>query len=202
MSPLRTLKERTADLHAEAERHVRILDADADEATYRRFLARMYGFHARIERAFADHAGLAAAGFDPVARTKRRWLVADLGALAVDASTLPTCSELPVLADLPRALGAAYVVEGSTLGGRFILSRMRAQLGHLSGTATRFLEGYRDETGPMWRRFDELATRALVDDVDVHAAVEGAREVFSALIDWLDEPAAPPQQPFWRESRA
>lgn len=204
MSPLGTLKERTADLHVEAERHVRILDADANEATYARFLARMYGFHASAERAFASHDGLVAAGFHPEARAKSRWLAEDLATLRreglteADAATLPVCA-VPDLGDLPRAIGAAYVVEGSTLGGRFILTHMPPRLGALRGVATRFLEGYRSETGPLWRRFGELASRALVDTDAVEGAVGGARDAFSAMIDWLDEPASPPQQPFFRE---
>lgn len=202
LAPLRMLKDGTADLHVEAERHVRILDPDATETTYVRYLGRMHGFHAGIERAFAAHAELTMAGFDPARRVKRHWLARDLAVFGRDASMLERCTDLPSLGDLPRAVGMAYVVEGSTLGGKFIMARMRPRLGHLLGVATRFLEGYRDDTGAMWRAFGELATCALVDDRAIASAVEGARGCFAALIDWLAEPAREATQRLRRELRA
>lgn len=187
-SALRQLKAATADLHAEAERHVRILDPDATEATYTRYLGRMFGFHAPLEDRFAVHRELLAAGFDASARRKQGWLRADLSALGVRPDDLPRCPRLPDLDGLARGLGAAYVVEGSTLGGRFILTRMHGRLGHLRGRATGFLEGYGAATGPLWRRFAELAESALAAPEARAAAIAAARDTFVALTAWLEEP--------------
>lgn len=194
----RRLKEATADLHEEAERHVRILDPDATGDTYRRYIERMYGFHAGVERVFAEHPALAAAGFEPAARRKEPWLAADLRALGADPGALPLfrAERLRCADDLPRAVGVAYVLEGSTLGGRFILSRMRERLGHLTGVATRFLEGYREETGPRWRRYCALADDVLTEDGAVTRAIAGARDTFEVLVEWLDEPARDPPHPW------
>jgi heme oxygenase len=179
------LKDGTADLHAEAETHVHILDSDADEAAYAQYLARMYGFHAPIEVAFARHAGLEAAGFAAVQRAKRSMLAADLAELLIDARTLPACDELPELGDVMRATGVAYVIEGSTLGGKFILSRMRPHLPTVMNRATRFLAGYGEQTGARWRQFCALGERVLFDDGAIDAALNGARDTFRSLITWL-----------------
>ncbi len=182
---LKQLKERTADLHLEAERHVRILDADATDATYAQYLTKMFGFHAPLELAFARHGGLEAAGFGALQRAKRGWLAHDLAVLGVQTSP-PLCPALPSLGDVLRAIGVAYVIEGSTLGGRFILSRMKPRFAHLMGRATRFLEGYREETGVRWRQFASIAERILYDDTAIEAACAGARDTFQRLTEWLD----------------
>jgi heme oxygenase len=189
------LREDTAALHQEAERHVRILDADATDAVYARYLARLYGFHAPMEDVFARDRSLAAAGFDAAGRRKRGLLADDLAALGVRADRLPLCSALPAFAAPGAIVGAAYVIEGSTLGGAFVLARMRGALAHLIGRATSFLAGYGADTGPRWKAFAALAERLLADDDARAAAAAGARATFASLIEWLDERAAEPPHP-------
>ncbi len=179
LSPLLArLKEATAALHREAECYVRILDRGATVDDYRRYLVAMHGFHAPIEQRFATHAGLACGGFAPETRCKAPWLRADLAALG--ASELPWCEAVPITETLAQAIGAAYVVEGSMLGGRVILARLPPALAPLRGKATRFLEGYGAGTGAQWRRFAELAHPA-----DEAAAIAAACQTFERLIGWL-----------------
>ena len=199
---LHRLKNETLDLHHEAERHVRILDDDATEATYVRFLTRMFGFHSAMEHVLAGHAALSAAGFDAASRRKQRLLRADLERLGCDVSAIPLCADLPDIRAIARAVGAAYVLEGSTLGGPFILSRMRVRLGYLVGSASAFLEGYGDATGPMWRRFTDIVEGVIVDAETGDAAVDAARATFITLITWLDERDAEPPHPFVRPSES
>jgi heme oxygenase len=183
---VRRLRGATLDLHAAAERHVRILDDDATVATYVRFLERMHGVHVATEAAFAAHAELAAAGFDAPARCKSPLIRADLAQLG----TVPSESRcvVPDVRGLARGLGAAYVIEGSTLGGAFVRSRLR-----IPDVPTAFLAGYGDQTGPMWKRFVAMFEQARID---IDHAIVAARAMFQALIDWLGEPAREPPQPF------
>jgi heme oxygenase len=180
------LRAETEDLHRRAETHVRILDADASEADYRTYLRAMRGFHAPVERALRVLDG---DGFASASRGKTAWLDADLAALA-DADPPLVCAALPALGDRAAAVGGAYVLEGSTLGGRYILSRLPAALAPLRGRATAFLHGYGDDTGAQWRRFGEVVERVLVDDAAAARAIEGARDTFARLIDWLIATAA------------
>ncbi|MBZ5712402.1 biliverdin-producing heme oxygenase [Nannocystis pusilla] len=183
--PLRRLKDGTAELHQEAELHVRILDADATLTDYRRYLAAMFGYHAPLEDALAGHEGLRRAGFDPARRRKSPLLVADLRALGEDPGALPPCVAVPPVTTLPRALGVAYVLEGATLGGRYILAKLPPQLAPLRGRATAFLAGYGAQTGACWRAFAAVVERVLVTPEAEAEAVAGARETFARLIDWL-----------------
>jgi len=199
---LQRLKNETLDLHREAERHVRILDDDATEATYVRFLSRMFGFHGPMEDALAGQVELSDAGFDAASRKKQPLLRADLQRLGRDVSAIPLCAGLPDISMIARAVGAAYVLEGSTLGGKFIISRMRGRLGHLVGSASAFLEGYGEATGPMWRRFTGIVEGTIVDAQTGDAAVDAARTTFTTLIEWLDEPGSEPPHPFVRPAES
>jgi heme oxygenase len=191
---VRSLRTATLDLHAAAERHVRILDDDATVATYVRFLDRMHGVHAAVEAALADHTELAAVGFDAPARRKSPLLRADLACLGAVPGE-PHC-KIPDVGGIARGLGAAYVIEGSTLGGAFVRSRLR-----IPAVPTAFLAGYGERTGPMWKRFVTICETARGD---ADAAIAAARAMFQALIDWLDEPAREPPRPFrgFREAQA
>lgn len=180
---LRSLKEETTDLHEEAERYVRILDVDATLEDYRRYLATMAGFHVPMEAAVASHRELAAVGFDAPGRRKSHLLARDLSALGAPAWAL--CGALPDLHGLPRAIGAAYVIEGSTLGGRYVLSRLPATLEPVRARATAFLAGYGDATGDRWRAFGEVVERGVISADDEREAVAGARDCFACLVNWL-----------------
>lgn len=181
---LRRLKDETADLHALAEQYVRILDVDAGISDYVRYLRAMVGYHLPIEETFAANAELERLGFAAQRRRKSHLLERDLEALG-EASPYARCSVLPALASFGRCIGAAYVIEGSTLGGRYILSRLPAELAVVRGRATSFLEGYGAETGTRWRAFGAIVEEALADRATEDAAVVGARETFSTLVEWL-----------------
>ena len=182
---LRRLKDETADLHLAAEGHVHILDPAATARDYRDYLGAMLGFHRPME---ARLAVLDPLGFASPSRRKAHLLESDLRALG-DEAGWPDCARLPALPGIAEAIGAAYVLEGSTLGGRFILSRLPPRLARLSGVATAFLDGYGAATGARWRDFAGVVERGLVDDAAVDAAVAGARATFTALSAWRAAPA-------------
>lgn len=194
------LKQETMQDHAVAERHVRILDPDATNQTYARYLTRMLGFHRPMERAFSSQELLAATGFDAPARRKQQLLAADLSALESGTDAID-CDALPDITDLADALGAAYVLEGSTLGGAFILSHLPPSLAALRGKATRFLEGYGRDTGRMWRSFTSIANATLGTENHIERAVHAAQDTFRRLTAWLDETPQAPPHPFMNRAR-
>lgn len=183
--PLRALKEHTHDLHVRAEEYVRILDDDASLDDYARYLVAMLGFHAPIEEMFAGDADLESAGFAAAARRKSHLILADLAVVSPCADATVRCNTLPAASSLPRRLGIAYVLEGSTLGGKFILARLPPALAAVRGSATAFLEGYGPATGARWRSFGEIVERLVATPKAEAEAVAGARDTFSRLIEWL-----------------
>jgi heme oxygenase len=82
------------------------------------------------------------------AAPSRERLRADLIALGEPA---PAAAAAEVLADIDAALGAAYVLEGSALGGQVLARRVEAALGD---APTRYLAPHGGPaTGVRWRQF-------------------------------------------------
>jgi heme oxygenase len=182
------LRARTAPLHLRVEQLLGLPDAIADHWDYGRWLARLFGLYEPLERSFHafdewDRLGLPLDRRNPCAR-----LSGDLLALGIDPHHVPRASlaMLPRLPTFPHALGALYVLEGSTLGGRMILRDLEARLGPQIVGAMCFLRGHGAETGPMWQsfrtaldRFGQASPR-LREDV-----VAGAERTFDAILAWF-----------------
>jgi heme oxygenase len=186
---LRQLKEGTHALHLEAEHRVHILEPAATRDTYRHYLRKMFGFHAPLEEALAANAALQAAGFASEQRRKAPLLVQDLRALGEPGgpSGWPRCTRLPDVATVPRALGCAYVLEGSTLGGQYLLRHLGSGLAALRGEATAFLECYGPRTGGMWKDFAAVLGQGVQTPMEEQEAVEAARDTFACMAAWLDQ---------------
>ncbi len=77
-----------------------------------------------------------------------------------------------------------YVMEGSTLGGRFIAPHV-AKLFHLdAGRGNAYFEGYGERTGSMWNEFRETASMTVpLSQYDI--AVTSAIATFDGLHAWL-----------------
>ncbi|CAO4176031.1 Biliverdin-producing heme oxygenase [Methylorubrum populi] len=174
------LREATAEAHAALERD---LDWEARVATlsgYRDLLGRLRGFHASYEPAIA--AALAeAAFFDP--RRRLMALDADLRTLSLDGTALDALPmpARPRLDGPGAALGALYVLEGSTLGGT-VIGRHVACL-HGDTVPLAYYAGRGRATGPLWRSF-----RQRLDDLPEtagQAAFAAGIATFEAMRHWL-----------------
>jgi heme oxygenase len=108
----------------------------------------------------------------------------DLAALHLPATGIQLCTELPLVNSKAGALGALYVLEGSTLGGRMI-SRML--LKHpalaLDDSQVRFFNGYGEETGPKWKSFVAVLNR----ETDVNTMVAAANHTFTLFSNWIEK---------------
>lgn len=123
MSPRHALKAATDDLHQELDERLSRIDL-SDPGQYRRFLL----IQARTVPAI-EHA-LDAFGMDDHIKGWRRnrrsaLLERDLAALG---ESMPDSSAAPRVTSLPQALGIAYVLEGSRLGGRILARRVGPQM--------------------------------------------------------------------------
>jgi heme oxygenase len=183
------LKRGTRRLHTEAERWVPLVGAGATQGAYRAYLAAMHAYCAQLEPALARVRGLDAVLPDWRRRRKVMLLVRDLEQLAArahrgatDDCAMPTTPS-PSLA--PRtvadALGALYVVEGATLGGRIIARHLASSLGITAERAGSFLHAYGDDVGPMWKTFGVALDRFAVARDDRAAVLAAARRTFGAV---------------------
>ncbi|CRM00700.1 biliverdin-producing heme oxygenase [Pseudomonas asgharzadehiana] len=187
-SLLETLRAGTALLHIALEKRLPFFSEHLDADGYLSLLRAYYGFYAPIEAALYE-GDLIPEGFDPQLRVKTPTLVSDLHALglndaAIDA--LPRCTHLPSL-DTPAAcLGAAYVLEGATLGGQVLRREMARRLGLDADNGGAFLNVYGAETGRRWKDFLDYLARQPMDAQARPCAVDAARSTFSCFEQWLD----------------
>jgi heme oxygenase len=155
------------------------------EADYIRQLKTFFGFVEPWERALEQ----ALPADDPIraGRRKTAWLEHDLEFFGITRSQrerLPRVTELPSLSSRPEILGAAYVLEGSTLGGQIISRHLEETLGLRGGCGYCYFRSYGPDVGAQWKAFRaELlqASSATNDPVIVRAA----RNTFDIFYRWF-----------------
>lgn len=181
------LRTGTAALHRQIELQLRLPSAISCREDYVLWLGRYLGIYEPLEHmlaAFPDWDGLGMAR--PLNHTAR--LLDDLTAIGADPEEAPRMepAQLPDLPTFAFALGAAYVLEGATLGGRLILRDLQTRIGASIATATRFFGGTSHVVGPGWQGFKcaldgfGCAHPKLQRDV-----VSGARCTFGAMLGWF-----------------
>jgi heme oxygenase len=147
-----------------------------DLASYRSILSRLYGFHVPFETA---------AGLAP---ERSLWLAADLRALGLteqDIAALPLCPSMPRLDTADRRLGALYVAEGSTLGGRELAKRLDHLFAPADRNGRRFFSGRDTDTGKAWRTFCDLLDADNAGEAARNETIAAAIETFAAFEDWF-----------------
>ena len=84
------------------------------------------------------------------------------------------------------ALGILYVVEGSTLGGRFILKNV-SKLPKLSGEkGVSYFNGYGDKTGSFWKSFLNFLAEYEQEHNNGEEIIEGAIFAFDSIYKHFD----------------
>lgn len=150
---------------------------------YAGLLVRLYGYFAEAEPRIG--AALADPGFfEP--RRKIPLLeqdLRDLGFADREIEQSPRCPETPLLATPEDALGALYVSEGATLGGKQIVQMVSDHLGLSDAGGCRYFGSYGARRGAMWRAFqDRLLAAAPAAET---AIILNARRTFEIFGRWL-----------------
>ena len=84
------------------------------------------------------------------------------------------------------AIGALYVMEGSTLGGKQICRMIADNLNLPDHTALSFFYGYGAGTGSRWKEFLRVLDQFSGTDQEP-VIVEKANEVFLGFREWLKQ---------------
>jgi heme oxygenase len=121
-------------------------------------------------------------------RLKQEAIAADLNALESDGVDLDESTPLkvPQIPDDAFAWGMAYVIEGSTLGGRVILKHITPKLDVTEERGARFFAGYGADTGMMWKSFLAALTAYAVDQNAGEQIIKGALAGFGMIANHFE----------------
>lgn len=181
------LKQATAIDHQAVEDRVDLMGI-VSLARYQRVLVAFHGFWPGIEVRIN-----AALPSDLQVEWTQRWraarLSADLlvlgGESPTAAAALPVCKDWPAITNQAEALGALYVVEGSSLGARHISRHLQARLGLDAASGASFFAGHGEQTGPWWLRFKAVLAQGVTTPEQQALAVQGACQTFACLNRWF-----------------
>jgi heme oxygenase len=188
--PHAALRSATAEAH-EHLHHLPVFAALAagrlDRAAYRDLLGRLLGFHEPVEAALASRLGEAAFGLNLPALHRAGLLRDDLGTLGLDAAAIAALPRMPPpeFAGPAAAMGALYVTEGATLGGRQLSRGLDSLLGPGVAAGRRFLLAGADPARPSWRDVRAAIDRCGTDSASLAALTAAATATFAAFGAWF-----------------
>lgn len=150
---LNNIKSKTADSHRKLESlpiSASILSPSMKTADYIHYLCLMHDVHKNVEELiYPMLSGIIA---DLNERKKKHLIEEDLLYLNHNKSASNNVFDSANLT-VPFALGILYVVEGSTLGGRFILKNIMTVPGLDKDQGISYFKGYGEKTGSYWKSF-------------------------------------------------
>lgn len=153
---------------------------------YIQYLQRFLAFQEEAERAL-DTALTREAVPDWNERCRAHLARADLETLRAPAPQFPRCSNrLPQVISREQVLGIVYVLEGSTLGGAYLL-RQLAPLGICAARGGSYLASYGSDGGKRWQRFLFMLEEAHLRQVRVKSIAAAAIATFAAARCYLTE---------------
>ena len=199
-SIMQRLKAETSDLHSHAESRTLqkvIATGEVDRAAFSAYLCQLYHVHESLESALDgsrdDHPAIGALATED--RMRIPDLDRDLAFYGVDRDQIAAgdaaqrfstqIQEINAL-DPVALLGALYVLEGSTNGGRFLARALRKSWG-LDGDGLAYFDPYGDEQPQRWAAFKQQMDAASFDAAQEDAIVDMAKATFLAIAEVSDE---------------
>lgn len=182
---LQQLRERTADWHATLEQNilsVNLMSEHVSKEDYRKYLAALYPFTNGFEKYIYPEL---VSFIDDIDQRKRAVMLGDdLRNLGQDLSALEPLDEAyfkAMYTDPYAALGALYVMEGSTLGGQLIQKHLQKTLGGEAENKTNYFVAHGTNTGTMWKSFLAKFTAVADQSGKQENIIDGALRTFRLL---------------------
>jgi len=176
------IKAATQEAHQNLEKKVVMkLKAIRNNADYADLLKYFYAYFNKLESKFAP---FITAEILPDYKQRRTsvYLQADIQQLGQSTDVLPTVT-VPEIHNLIQALGAMYVMEGSIMGGPYIV-QMLAKNGITTGVS--FFSGYGSDTSQKWQAFTAVMNAQAPTVEAEEVAILTANETFRHFSEAFD----------------
>lgn len=181
------LKEGTKAAHQDLEKLIiRKIKELKSEQEYARLLNSFYGYIAAIEFKIAPL--MSAGGLSDFAERRKAESLKDDIKTFDPAAALLLCQDIPELLTYGQAIGALYVLEGSTLGGKYITKMIAEKLTLQPEQGFKFFKSYEERTDFMWEEF-KLFLNTLNPEPQVLSEIaDSANQTFLKFYKWLNTP--------------
>ena len=179
------LKSFTASSHQKLEKSVLgLIHTLQTSADYSYLLGLFYSYFGGLESLIRAQ-GVEKYLPDYNERRNVKSILEDLLALHVSNPVICQKNQLPIIDSPFRALGAFYVMEGSTLGGVYIIKMIQKKL---SGKENifHFFSGYGDRNPLMWNRFKNALDHSTADEEEMALILSGAEDTFHSFYEWIN----------------
>ncbi len=183
-------------LHAQPEFAALLRGALSPEG-YARLLLRLLGLHAPIEEQLARHDNEPLMAWRKIGEPRSRpaRLRSDLAFLGIDQATIdaaPRADALLTGLDNPAAaLGCAWVVEGSALGGRVLSLHLNTILGPARAEEAGTFFAFQPGQSNRWIGCCEAVEACGADPLRRASMVTTASAVFDLFEHWRTDPSSP-----------
>ncbi|OXA89529.1 biliverdin-producing heme oxygenase [Flavobacterium hercynium] len=180
---LSNLKTKTASSHQKLESlpvSASILSPNMKMNDYAHYLSLMHDVHTNLEEEIFPL--LTDIIDDLKAREKKELLEADLSYLNYTKTNSNRVFNKEKVSTA-FALGIFYVVEGSTLGGRFILKNLETIPGLTEEKGVSYFNGYGNKTGSYWKSFLNLLSTYEEEHNCENEIIDGAIYAFDCIHD-------------------
>ena len=176
------IKDSTQQLHKDVEDLLLPkLAAIENKNDYAAILRMFYGYFSPLENLLQQFVTPALLP-DVAERRKADALLHDLRSLKSEGADLTLCEALPLIENEAQAMGALYVLEGSTLGGKTIAKMLRQNKAlALTDNELTFFMGYKEETGSKWKAFLQV----LNQQQDADQTIVAANQTFYHMKNWM-----------------
>lgn len=173
------IKEATKVPHQEVEKKVvSRIKAIRSEADYADLLKHFYVYFNAVEQAVAPYV-TAAVLPDLAERRNAAYIKADIEALGSTIDDLPFATA-PEISNTAQAIGALYVLEGSIMGGPYIVQML--QKGGLNKGFS-FFSGYGEGSGQKWAAFTQVLNNVAKNEEEEAQVLQSAHETFARFGD-------------------
>lgn len=173
------LRHETRESHAALDATFAPMLETADYPSYRRFIRVSHACHAAIE-ARLDAGPLPQLMVDWAERSRMPALETDRRAMGIEPLPVPDFALSPH--DRGGAFGAAYVLEGSRVGAKFIARRMReaAAAAQWPGSSFTFVTS---EPAHRFQDFTAVLDEQTFDDIEIASCCAAADRAFRLFAD-------------------
>lgn len=188
---LNNLRTKTADSHKGLEAlpiSKSIVDPKITIQEYAMYLSLMHDVVQDLEENIYPKLSEVISDLD--ARKKSQLILEDLKKIGFDKKqTLSPFKDASPIS-VPFAMGMMYVVEGSTLGGRFILKNIQESLGFTEENGASYFSGYGNKTGSFWKNYLNALTEFESKNNSEEEIIAGADYAFTRIGNHLSENSA------------